>query len=97
MELLKTDAVLPVPPEVGKCPYCGGKVFVQFDQWSENDDLTWSASDLAVTCETEPDIDSDEFEEWLESHSEMPYVYMLPLEMRLMKWINERYRFDLSE
>lgn len=52
---------------------------------------------MTTECETEPDIDSDEWEEWHLEHYHMPYVDWLPFDLRMEKWIRERFVFNESE
>jgi len=33
--------------------------------------------------------------EWVAAHSRGPYVYMLPAEIRILQWINAKYRFPM--
>jgi len=40
--------------------------------------------------------DEDQWEEWMQQHSEMPYVYQLPVDERVKDFINKKYRFDLK-
>lgn len=96
-KLLDCRAVLEVPETVGKCPYCDTKLTVQFTAWTQDaTDETWYAdSGLEVDCETEPDIESDEFDEWLRQHTYMPYVFMLPVHKAIKAWLYENYRFKL--
>jgi len=93
--LIKTDAVLEMPKEVAVCPICKGKLYAQFDGWVENDG-EWQASSTSLDCENEPDIDSDEWWDWHRGHYSMPYVDWLPVEIKVTKWINENYVFDLD-
>jgi hypothetical protein len=94
------DHIFDVPPSVAVCPYCGGKLTVQAEDWVEMDDGTWGVLEDATPhadCETEPDdIESDEWEDWFESHSRMPYVYQMPVEIKIAKWLNANYRFDME-
>lgn len=95
MQLLDPDKTLEIPPEIAVCPYCGTKLTANFTGWTQNDDGSWSADSMDLVCETGPDIDSEDWDFWFESHSDLPYVYLLPVEERIKAWLNERYRFDL--
>lgn len=73
------------------CPICGAKVYLmEVDEWGcDSGDIVHASFE----CETEPDIDSDEWEEWHWGHYSMPYVDWLPWEVKVMKWLNERYHY----
>jgi len=94
--LLKSDAELPIPPEVAVCPYCDTQLTATFTGWEEEEDGSWTCSEVDLSCETEPDLDNDGFEDWLRGHTEMPYVYMLPVKLTVTKWVNAHYRFNLD-
>lgn len=79
-----------------KCPICGAKVVVEdVDEWIEAADglRMVSESGVHLTCETEPDIDADEWEDWHNGHFSMPYVDWLPLQDRAVDYINSHYRW----
>lgn len=80
----------------GACRYCGGDVTAWCEGWEQDDAGNWKADTVATQCSTEPDIDSEEWEDWFASHSDLPYVYILPMHQQIIKHINERYKFDLS-
>lgn len=96
MIILDPDKPLAIPPEVAVCPYCDTKLTAQFDGWVQEDDGTWIADSMMLECETEPDVYDDAYDDWLVTHTDMPYVYMLPVEERIKEWVNEHYRFDLD-
>jgi len=95
MEILKCDAILEVPKEVAVCPKCDGKLYVQFDAWEEDDDGTWYAAFVHTECENEPEIDSEDYEEWFDWHYDMPYVDWLPIDDDVERWLKQNYRFDI--
>lgn len=97
MTTLAPDARIDVPAEVAVCPYCKARLVASFEEWEQNDDGTWSGISVCLDCVTEPDIDSDEWEGWMDGHSQMPYVYMLPVCVKVEAWINERYRFACDD
>ena len=68
-----------------------------FEEWEEGAiPGRWRCAFAKLECETEPDIDDPEFDEWMRWHYDMPYVYWLPLETQMTRWINRRYWFDLG-
>lgn len=84
-----------VPTDQTKCPYCDKRLFIQslpslvLDE--EQDE--WLVETIELECEAQPDdFDSDEFEALSEAfnaeHSNMPYVYWLPAEEKVIKWLN---------
>jgi len=97
--VLNTDAYLEIPAKVAVCPICKGKLFAQFDDWQQNEDGTWGLLETGayLDCENEPDIDSEEWGDWLDGHYSMPYVDWLPVCIRVAKWINKNYVFDMDE
>jgi hypothetical protein len=74
------------------CPICGSRVHLtDIEEWGAEDGEIVQA---AFECETEPDIDSDEWREWHRGHYSMPYVDWLPWEVRVLEWLNRHYRYD---
>ena len=70
------------------CPICAAKVFITcVIEWAE----TGRIIGFEYECETEPDIDSDEWREWHHGHWSMPYVDWLPWENTIQRWLDERY------
>lgn len=92
-ELRDSSEPIAIPPEVAICPYCKTKLTVHITGGVMEDDGTWSVDCIQIDCESEPDIDSPEWQDWIVEHTDMPYVYMLPVDVKIQRWINERYRF----
>lgn len=83
------------PPEVAKCPICGDAVIVgDFDEW-ESETGRVTECGFHIDCKSEPDEDDPAYDDWFYSHWSMPYVDWLPLEVRLYKWFDQRYRLSL--
>lgn len=78
------------------CPYCKANLTYVAEGWVQDDEGRWMADSLDVQCHNEPEIDSEEWEEWLTAHSDMPYVHQFPVDKSALDWINERYRFKLD-
>jgi hypothetical protein len=56
------------------CPYCGGKLTAEAEGWEEDEDGLGIATDLVITCETEPDMSRDRaWNNWWHSHGEMDF------------------------
>lgn len=89
---LETDVTLPIPPEVGRCPYCDESLEATFECWAQQEDGTWAAEEIALSCPN-----SDGYGGGDDDHYVMPYVYLLPVETRLLDWVNQRYRFRIDD
>lgn len=80
------------------CPYCGGNLTYVCNGWEQDDKGRWMADSFDVDCSNEPDnMESDEWEEWLNIHSDMPYVRQLPVDTRVKEFINNKYRFNIGK
>ena len=77
------------------CPYCKSDLVYRVTGWTQNPDNTWSADMIESECQSFPGYESEDFEDWLSNHSIMPYVYQLPVDQQVKKYINERYRFKV--
>lgn len=77
------------------CPYCKGDLTYRCNGWEQDDNGLWMADSFDVDCSTEPDMESEEWEDWMQQHSEMPYVYQLPVDERVKDFINKKYRFEM--
>jgi hypothetical protein len=77
------------------CPICGKRVILTgVTEWGTDDGAIVTAE---YECETEPDIDSDDWEEWFQGHFAMPYVEWLPWENIMRTWLNRRYYYRDEE
>lgn len=96
--ILDTEARLQIAKEVQTCPYCDGPITLYFEEWEEDEKHAglWLTGRAKVDCDDEPDMDSDEWENWFQRHSDMPYVHQLPVELLMTEWVNARYRFRLE-
>ena len=92
---LKTDASIDVPAGVAVCPYCKTPLHAQANGWIQRDDGTWQADTIDLDCETEPDIDGPDWEDWFARHSDMPYVHMLPVQQKVVAWLADRFDFEM--
>ncbi|HRH68845.1 MAG TPA: hypothetical protein PLB89_04990 [Flavobacteriales bacterium] len=82
-----------------RCPICGGQLLVQVYEWQQDahdPKADVLAGGIEVDCEHEPDIDTDEWDEWHRGHYSRPYVDWLPVETALLEWIQKNYRFPLE-
>ena len=87
-KVIKAEDWIRLPREVAVCPICKSTLFASFDSWVEENGQ-WKASSVNLDCETEPDIDSDDWWDWHNAHYSMPYVDWLPVEHHVKEWINE--------
>ena len=92
LEIIDHSKLIEVPPEIAVCPYCNGKLTIDAYEWSEYED-GWHLESFFMDCETEPEMGFDDWDDWLDAHSEMPYVYLLPVEEKVREWVNGKYRF----
>jgi len=98
-----------VPREVAVCPYCTEPtpLVARMVGWEEANRRRglWRVSEIELECTSEPELFDDEprmavrdeWEEWMNIHSYMPYLYWLPVDLRVLSWINELYRFVMVE
>jgi hypothetical protein len=96
--IIPADQVIDVPEAVAVCPYCGAKLTVTCDGWVKGEDGAFQADSISVDCIEEPDMEVhlSEWQAWLECHSDMPYVYQLPVDEKIRAWLNANFRFDLE-
>ena len=81
---------IPIPLDVAKCPVCGKQLTVNPSGWRETGGMAWACDSFETSC---PDMDE-------ESHDysyQMPYVYWLPVDDKIEKWLFENYRFVEGE
>jgi hypothetical protein len=76
------DNCFDVPQTIAVCPYCNSSLSAQVTGWTEsepNSDL-YIADSIDMTCAEEPDMeDLSDWDDFVDRHSEMPYVYWLPV------------------
>ncbi|HET8886814.1 MAG TPA: hypothetical protein VFM70_10735 [Salinimicrobium sp.] len=77
----------------GLCPYCKGDLTYTVDGMIEDEDGLWKADNVEAQCSNEPNIETDAWNDWFASHSDMPYVYQLPVDENVKEYINSKYRF----
>ena len=92
---IQSGDVIKVPSEVAVCPICGSAIYTNFDCWVFVKG-EWLVDSCNMDCETEPEIDSDEWNRWFAGHYSMPYVDWLPVEKIIVDWINENYCFEVT-
>lgn len=92
------DDPIHIPKEITVCPICGGGVVIEVYEIEEDYDKTWKASEYGFhsTCETEPDITDDGYEDWVNIHFRTPYIDWLPVDNKIGGWLLENYRFEAA-
>lgn len=78
------------------CPYCGGKLVAEADEWSQEPDGSWVAETLDITCTTEPDIDGDDWEAWWAGHSQDYCQGWREIHDSLIAYLTRTTRFEMK-
>jgi hypothetical protein len=96
MEKIKAHNIVRLPKELSRCPICGNKLTIEaYDCW-EKDKLGWYAVEVHLRCESEPDIDSENWDMWYKGHYSKPYIDWQPLHKKILAWLKANYRFKLT-
>ncbi|MFS0489490.1 hypothetical protein [Leadbetterella byssophila] len=67
------------------------------DAWEQDEQGLWMATNFDCRCHSEPDIEeSEDWNAWMRVHSDMPYVFQLPVDERVKRYIQKHYRFWMS-
>lgn len=97
MKITDVDTIMQVPPEIAVCPICRRRLaIIAYDSWERCEDGLYKAAEVHLECETEPDFEAPEYEDWFEGHYSMPYADWLPVCKRVLAWHQAHYRFDLD-
>lgn len=56
----------------------------------------WIATSFDHDCHSMPDFESEEWDDWMNQHSYMPYVNQLPVDLKVERFIKKRFRFNLQ-
>lgn len=99
MKIIGMGDNIEVPLSVATCPICGAQVVIEFDEWEEAEEETFTASEAGIhpNCATEPDIESNDWQEWFNCHWRTPYIDWLPVEAKLFLWVRTNFRFYDAE
>lgn len=85
-------------PDTFRCPICDAALSpVEVNEWTQRKDGTWVAVGISFDCVTEPDIDSDDWWDWFHGHWPTPYIDWMPLEHRILEWLQKHYRFNVTD
>lgn len=79
------------------CPYCQGKLTATANCWEQESDGTWIATDLDLTCSSEPDIEGDEWDGWWDRHSNDYCQGWHETHDKLIAHLKRTARFNLSD
>lgn len=103
-QILAWDQKIDVPPEVAVCPYCGDKLWVECEGLGLCADGTWQADGIRLECYSEPALEEGcdkateaAWQDWLDAHTYMPYVYWLPVDKKVLSWMATKFRFAVME
>lgn len=83
-----------LPADVATCPICKAALFaVEITGCSMGDDGLWFPDAIGLDCETEPDIESDDYENWYSSHYGWPTVGSdwIPVHVAVEKWMRATF------
>ena len=94
--IITSEDTIKIPKNVVVCPICGEQVIIEIQEITEDYDKTWRASEYGFTssCISEPDITDEHYEDWLNQHFVMPYVDWLPVDKKIIDWLDKNYRFN---
>jgi hypothetical protein len=98
MITINSDDEIKIPENVAVCPDCKTQLTIYPDGWDLHKD-GWVCTSFTHSCATEPEIDDPDYWEWDESHPsfEMPYIYWMPITDDIYRWLEQNYRFAMSE
>lgn len=79
-----------IPATVAVCPICGKGLWIEsIDEVVQMTNDRWVPACISITCETEPDIDSEDWPEWHKWHFATPYIDWLPIEFKVLDWLEK--------
>ena len=95
MIVITKPTIIDVPADVAICPKCGGKLaIIECDEWWDDEHSEYLIpANIKTQCEHEPMIENPEWREWFDYHYDMPYVYWLPVDRKIMAWFQKNYRY----
>lgn len=94
MNTLTKHEPIDVPPPVATCPICDGTlIVVDCDRWTENGEFL-IPEHIAVECVEEPDIESENWDDWSDVHYQTPYIDWLPISLCVLEWFKAHYRYE---
>lgn len=72
---------------VAACPICGGRLQVDVQEIETDTRLPVS---IDLECESAPDFDAPEWDEWFRWHYSTPYINWLPVTTRVLEWMRSQ-------
>jgi len=95
LQTISADQIISIRSDIAVCPYCNAPVYVTAIEGMVEDEHGWKADYIDLQCGSEPEMDDPEWDGWLDQHTYMPYVYQLPVELKIIEWLNRHYRFAI--
>lgn len=90
--LSKGDTLPEIPINLAVCPICDQPLIIEdIDEWHTGTGRVTEGG-FHITCSSQPDFDSDDFDEWIDWHYSMPYVDWLPVQIKVYRWFDKRFR-----
>ncbi len=85
---------LTVPANIAVCPICGDRIMIdEIEDWSEKGIGEQLVIDehttVSVDCVSAPDIDDDEFDDFMARHWQSPYADWMPVQAVVTKWLRK--------
>jgi len=93
VKFIGAGEIIEVPPQVAKCPECGGKLLTQVCAW-ETETRKPSEEGVEVDCENEADPDDPDYEDCAHRHWQGEWM---PAVDRVTKWLQANYRIIEGE
>lgn len=91
------DEWVRVPLDVAECPYCGFMLKAR-PRMVTHDPIPGQISTITLRCRTADDAGDDaDLSTHLETHSRQPYVHWMPVEKRVLEWMQETYQVPPDE
>ena len=75
-----------------ECPYCGAPVVADIHETTQQEDGSWMITSINVDCDSEPDIDGPDWEQWWDEHSHDYCDKWHTLHDRLIRWLAKHVR-----
>ena len=81
---------LKVPAVIAVCPICGDCIYIDgVDEWYEEGNQMRIDPDMGVSldCGSAPDIDDEDFDDFMRGHWSTPYIDWLPVQQKVTLWL----------
>ena len=80
-----------VPEDVAMCPICDAPLVIEdIQDWSDLNGkvVIEPETTVNVNCTTGPDIDSADFNNWMNEHWSTPYIDWMPIQAKVREWLS---------